>query len=136
MNCCRPELSVSRRQPDRASPPRRRLIAKFFGRSGFTQQEDRREHSLSNKFTPDTECLVSFSLMGPESGGLCRVGCNDGKITRIQPYDYDTEDTNARCHPGRWKPAAKLLSTPARHVTHFGLAYKTRVYSPNRILYR
>lgn len=32
-----------------------------------------------DKFTPDDQNIISFSLMGPESGGPCLVDSNDGK---------------------------------------------------------
>ena len=44
-----------------------------------------------NKFKPDETNIISYSLMGPESGGPCCVDSNDGRITRIRPYFYDKE---------------------------------------------
>ena len=44
-----------------------------------------------NKFIPEEQNIVSFSLMGPESGGPCLVDSNGGRITRIRPYLYDKE---------------------------------------------
>ena len=80
--------------------------------------------------------LVSFSLMGPESGALCEVECEDGKIVRINPYEYDTEYTDANCNPWHMEARGKTFDPPQRvNITHMGLCYKTRVYSPNRILY-
>ena len=38
---------------------------------------------MADKFTPDQQSIVSFSLMGPESGAPCQVDSKDGKITRI-----------------------------------------------------
>ena len=88
------------------------------------------------KVKPDYQRLVSFSLMGPESGALCSVDCNDGRITRINPYDYDREYTDANCNPWHMEARGKRFDPPKRvHLTHMGLCYKTRVYSPNRILY-
>ena len=37
------------------------------------------------KFIPEEQNIVSFSLMGPESGGPCLVDSNGGRITRIRP---------------------------------------------------
>ena len=37
---------------------------------------------MGRKTDPDYKRLVSFSLMGPESGALCEVDCTDGKISR------------------------------------------------------
>ena len=54
---------------------------------------------MSSRFTPDKTNIVSFSLMGPESGAPCEVDSNDGRITRIRPYFYDKEHTDAHCNP-------------------------------------
>ena len=91
---------------------------------------------MCKKVDPEYTRLVSFSLMGPESGALCSVDCNDGKITRINPYKYDREYTDAHCHPWYMEARGKRFDPPQRvELTHMGLCYKTRVYSPNRILY-
>jgi anaerobic selenocysteine-containing dehydrogenase len=94
------------------------------------------ESFLSSKFVPEKSSLVSFSLMGPESGALCKVDCNDGKITRITPYEYDRDYTDKKCRPWHIEARGKTFTPPQKvALTHFGLGYKTRVYSPNRILY-
>ena len=54
---------------------------------------------LKDRFTPDQQSIVSFSLMGPESGGPCLVESKDERITRIRPYHYDKEYTDAHCNP-------------------------------------
>ncbi len=91
---------------------------------------------MANNYKPDHTTLKCFSLMGPESGGPCVVESDNGRITRTRPYFYDTEYTDKYCNPwsitGRgktFKPAQKVTLTP------FGVGYKTRVYSKNRILY-
>jgi len=91
---------------------------------------------LSGKFTPDASNLVSFSLMGGESGGASIVDCKDGKITRIRPYSYDTEYTDANCNPWSMEARGKTFRPPPRVLlSNLGLGYKTRVYSPNRVRY-
>ncbi len=91
---------------------------------------------MSNKFVPEQQSVVSFSLMGPESGGMCVVDSNEGKITRIRPYHYDTEYTRANCNPWVMEARGSTFVPPERVLTtHFGLGYKTRVYSPNRVKY-
>ena len=64
------------------------------------------------------------------------VDVRNGKIIRIRPlhYDsqYDKKDFNLWKFEARgqvFEPGMKTLLPP------FGLAYKKRVYSPNRILY-
>ena len=91
---------------------------------------------MSKKFKPDKTSLVSFSLMGPESGAFSKVDCSDGQITRITPYEYDTSYTEAKCRPWKIEARGKVFRPPTHiPLTHFGLGYKTRVYSPNRVLY-
>ncbi|MDR1574004.1 MAG: hypothetical protein LBS24_06810, partial [Clostridiales Family XIII bacterium] len=60
---------------------------------------------MRDKFKPDRQSVVSFSLMGPESGGLCLVDSTDGKIMRIRPYHYDAEHAEKFCNP--WKMEAR-----------------------------
>ena len=80
--------------------------------------------------------IVSFSLMGPESGAPCMVDSADGKMTRIRPYFYDKEYTDAHCNPWKIEARGSVFKAPDKvTITPFGLGYKSRVYSPNRILY-
>ncbi len=91
---------------------------------------------MGNKVKPDYQRLVSFSLMGPESGALCEIDCNDGKITRTNPYEYDADYLEKNCNPWKMEARGKEFEPPKRiPLTFMGLCYKTRVYSPNRILY-
>ena len=91
---------------------------------------------MSNKFKPDVQNVVSFSLMGPESGGLMNVDSNDGKITRIRPYFYDQEYVQKNCNPWTMEARGSTFTPPNRVLTtHFGLGYKSRVYSKNRVRY-
>lgn len=91
---------------------------------------------MSKKFEPDIQNLVSFSLMGPESGGPCLVDSTDGKITRIRPYSYDKKYTDENCNPWKIEARGKTFEPPSKvTITSFGLGYKSRVYSPNRVRY-
>ncbi|MCL2402455.1 MAG: molybdopterin-dependent oxidoreductase, partial [Oscillospiraceae bacterium] len=91
---------------------------------------------MKNKFTPDMTNIVSFSLMGPESGGPCFVDSTDGKITRIRPYFYDTEYTDKHCNPWEIRARGSAFRAPDRvTISPFGLTYKSRVYSKNRVRY-
>ena len=89
---------------------------------------------MKNRFEPDKSSICSFSLMGPESGGPCMVDSTDGRITRIRPYFYDTEYTEANCNPWKMEARGSSFSAPDRvNITPFGLGYRTRVYSRNRV---
>ncbi len=91
---------------------------------------------MKKKFTPDSQSIVSYSLMGPESGGPCLVESNGGRITRIRPYSYDKEYTDLNCNPWTIEARGKTFFPPDRAtITPFGLGYKSRVYSKNRVMY-
>ncbi|MBP1707268.1 MAG: molybdopterin oxidoreductase [Chloroflexi bacterium] len=77
------------------------------------------------------------SMMGFNAdGNLTTVDVKNGKIVRIRPFrfdwKYDRRQFNIWKMEARgqvFEPGLKTLVPP------FGLAYKKRVYSPNRILY-
>ena len=82
----------------------------------------------------DAQTLKGFSLMGPESGGPCLVESKEGKITRIRPYHYDKEYTDKNCNPWVIKARGSEFRAPDRvTISPFGVGYKTRVYSNNRV---
>ena len=91
---------------------------------------------MKNKFKPDVQNIKGFSLLGPESGGPSLVDSNDGKITRIRPYRYDKEYTDKYCNPWVIKARGSEFRAPEQvTITPFGLGYKARVYSKNRVRY-
>ena len=91
---------------------------------------------MSNKFQPESQALVSYSLMGPESGGPCLVDSNQNRITRIRPYAYDKAYTDVHCNPWKIEARGQTFTPPDRvTITPLGLGYKSRVYSPNRVKY-
>ena len=80
---------------------------------------------------------LSF-ISSPSSGdaNTSVVDVKDGRIVRIRPlhfdWKYDKKDFNAwrmEAHGQVLEPTMKSLVPP------YALAYKKRVYSPNRILY-
>jgi anaerobic selenocysteine-containing dehydrogenase len=98
---------------------------------------------MVEKNKPKTEAkkektfIKALSLMG---GGACgyagAVDVENGKITRIKPLHYDWQYDKESFNPWKmevrgkaFEPSMKTLPSP------FALAYKKRVYSPNRILY-
>jgi len=81
-------------------------------------------------------CIKSTSLSGGKGGIPCAVDVKDGKIVRIRPLHYDSQYDPAEFNAWEMevrsytlKPGMKTMLSP------FSLAYKKRVYSPNRILY-
>ena len=91
---------------------------------------------MGNKFKPDVQNIKGFSLIGPESGGPSLVDSNDGRITRIRPYFYDKKHTDEHCNPWVIKARGSEFRAPDRvTISPFGLGYKSRVYSKNRVRY-
>jgi trimethylamine-N-oxide reductase (cytochrome c) len=97
---------------------------------------------MAEKATPGIKAekeksfIKGLSLLGGEGGYPCTTDVEDGRIVRIRPlhYDwkYDPKEFNLWKMEARgqtFEPTLKTLLPP------FGLAYKKRVYSPNRILY-
>jgi trimethylamine-N-oxide reductase (cytochrome c) len=83
----------------------------------------------------DKKCLVSYSLMGPESGGLCQVESKNDKMVRIRPYHYDPE-TFRSSNPWKIHARGRTFQAPERvTITPLGLGYRSRVYSSNRVMY-
>ena len=95
--------------------------------------------SERGKGSNDTEKTVykSLGLSGGMFGAVpCAVDVKDGTIIRIRPLHYDSKYNPEQFNP--WeiskdgkslKPLMKALPSP------FSLAYKKRVYSPNRVKY-
>ena len=86
---------------------------------------------------PDKTVIKALGLGGGlGGGGPCAVDAKDGKIVRIRPLHYNWKYDPMQFNPWRFdrngktlKPLMKSLPSP------FSLAYKKRVYSPNRIKY-
>jgi len=80
--------------------------------------------------------IKGLSLTGGESGYPCRVDVRNGKVIRIRPLHYDWKYDKSQFDPWKmeargqvFEPRLKALPSP------FGLTYKQRIYSRNRILY-
>ncbi len=76
--------------------------------------------------------LADFGINGIAS----RIDVRNGKIVRIRPLHFDWKYRESSFNP--WKMEARgtvFRPTLKTLVSPFGLAYKQRVYSPNRILY-
>jgi molybdopterin guanine dinucleotide-containing S/N-oxide reductase-like protein len=65
-----------------------------------------------------------------------QVGTKDGKILRISPLHYDLRYNTDEIRPWRIEARGKIFDpSPKSLISPLSLAYKNRVYSPNRILY-
>ena len=74
----------------------------------------------------------SFSL----GGHMAAVDVKDGKIIRIRNFHYDWKYKPEQVAPWKIEARGKSLQPPLKSALGpFGLGYKKRIYSPNRILY-
>ena len=89
------------------------------------------------EFKPDKtvqKCLgqCSFTANGCPSD----VDIKDGRIVRIRPTHFDDKYTREEINPWRIQKDRHILEPPLKHqMPAYQLAYKKRVYSPNRIKY-
>jgi anaerobic selenocysteine-containing dehydrogenase len=95
-----------------------------------------KETEFKKQKSGNKSIVKGLSLSGGQSGYPCTVDVKDGKIIRIRPLHYDWQYDPQQFNPWKmeargqtFEPGMKTLAAP------FGLAYKKRVYSPNRILY-
>ena len=73
-----------------------------------------------------------FIGIGQDSN-LLQVDIRDGKMIRIRPFHYET---TAEIKPWKIKARGQVFEVPMKSlVSPLSLAYKNRVYSPNRIQY-
>jgi molybdopterin guanine dinucleotide-containing S/N-oxide reductase-like protein len=78
--------------------------------------------------------LALGGLLG--GGGECAVDIKNGKIIRIRPLHYDWKYSREEMNPWKFERNGKTLEPNFKSLpSPFSLAYKKRVYSPNRIKY-
>jgi anaerobic selenocysteine-containing dehydrogenase len=70
------------------------------------------------------------------NGDPAAVDVKDGKILRIRPLHFEDAYTKQELKPWKIEKDGKVLEPNLKsHLAPYMLAYKKRVYSPNRILY-
>jgi anaerobic selenocysteine-containing dehydrogenase len=80
--------------------------------------------------------IKGLSLTGAEAGFPFAVDVKDGKIVRLRPLHYDWKYDKKEFNPWKIKARGQTFEPYMKALTPpLGLAYKKRVYSPNRILY-
>jgi trimethylamine-N-oxide reductase (cytochrome c) len=74
--------------------------------------------------------------LGGMGGIPCAVDVKDGKLIRIRPLHFDWKYTKEEIKPWKIEARGKAIEACMKSVPGpFSLAYKKRVYSPNRIKY-
>ena len=87
---------------------------------------------------PGEKTLIkSTGLVGHgECSSLAAVDVKGGKIVRIRSFPYDWKYKPEEFKPWKIEARGKVFEPPLKsRMIPFGLGYKKRIYSPNRILY-
>jgi len=97
------------------------------------------------KKVPDAGDAASEEKSYPIGLGFCSVSADanssvvdvkNGKIIRIRPLHYDWKYKTQEFNPWKIKARGKVFEPSMKAlIPPYSLAYKKRVYSPNRILY-
>ena len=78
---------------------------------------------------------TGLSSIGDNSN-VAAVDVKDGKIVRIRPFHYDWKYKPEEFNPWKMEARGKSFEPPLKvPIPPHGIAYKKRIYSPNRILY-
>jgi anaerobic selenocysteine-containing dehydrogenase len=92
------------------------------------------KHRSGNRFDGEKSIPITMGFGPPANSEV--VDVKDGKIVRIRPLHFDWKYDKKSLNPWKmevrgkvFEPGMKALPPP------YSLAYKKRVYSPNRILY-
>ena len=92
---------------------------------------------MKNKFIPEDQNIISFSLMGPGKRAVPVWWIPT--MVRLPGFALITTTRNIPdkyCNPWKIEARGSTFSAPDRvTITPFGLGYKARVYSPNRVKY-
>ena len=93
---------------------------------------------MNEHIAPDRRVIKGTSLTGVgDSGNPSSVEIKDGKVVRIRPFDFSV-DFKEQVQKNKWciEARGRKLQPPERApLSPFGLTYKTRVYSKNRVAY-
>jgi molybdopterin guanine dinucleotide-containing S/N-oxide reductase-like protein len=86
---------------------------------------------------PEKTVIRTLVLGGLMAGGdPCVVDVNNGKVVRIRPLHYDWKYNREEMNPWKFEKNGKTLEPNFKALpAPYGLAYKKRIYSPNRIKY-
>ncbi len=86
---------------------------------------------------PETTFTKNLSFCAHCNGSnVACVDVKDGKIVRIRPLHYDEKYEPEEFDPWQMNARGKVFRpTMKEPISPFGLSYKKRIYSPNRIKY-
>ena len=116
------------------------IIQKIQSESGIKRTEFSADRLILRQVNEAVCCLQEkiASAEGIDRAMVlpCAVDVKDGKIVRIRPLHYDSKYDPKQFNPWKITKNGKTLGPLMKAVpSPFSLAYKKRVYSPNRIKY-
>ncbi len=87
--------------------------------------------------TGERTVIKALALGGTQGGGSpCAVDVKNGKAIRVRPLHFDWKFDRKDIKRWKMQRNGKTMEPPLKSVpSPFSLAYKKRVYSPNRIKY-
>jgi molybdopterin guanine dinucleotide-containing S/N-oxide reductase-like protein len=101
------------------------------------KRNSEKRNDPNKKIEQEQSSVIGLGFCGPGAGSNTSVTeIKNGKIVRIRPLHFDWKYDKELFKP--WKMEARGKSFEPRLkslIPPFSLAYKKRVYSPNRILY-
>ena len=85
----------------------------------------------------EKSCPIGIGFIGHFSDTNASVAdVKNGKLVRIRPLHYDWKYKPEHFKPWKMEARGKVLEPKMKSlIAPYSLAYKKRVYSPNRILY-
>jgi anaerobic selenocysteine-containing dehydrogenase len=92
---------------------------------------------LRREIGEETSTIIGVGLAGGGPGGSASVAdIKNGKIVRLRPLHYDWKYDKEQFNPWQLEARGKTFEPRMKALPPvYGLAYKKRIYSPNRILY-
>ncbi len=85
---------------------------------------------------PKGETFVKGLALGGHGSLVAAIDANNGRLVRIRPLHYDWRYKPEEFRPWKIEAHSKVFEAPLKTLLPpINLAYKKRVYSPNRILY-
>jgi trimethylamine-N-oxide reductase (cytochrome c) len=97
-----------------------------------------RKKAQPTKAGQETSYIKSLGFISSSSGDAHTsiIDVKNGKIVRIRPLHYDWKYDSKTFNPWKMKARGKTFEPTLKSlIPPYSLAYKNRVYSPNRILY-
>jgi anaerobic selenocysteine-containing dehydrogenase len=81
--------------------------------------------------------VIGIGYCGPGAGSNTSVAdVKNGKLLRIRPLHFDWKYDKSKFNAWKWEIHGKTFEPRMQSlIPPYSLAYKKRVYSPNRILY-